>query len=181
MMLRSLVLFLHVSCAMGVFGALAIKGISLVQLRRALDTEQVAAALHGFRSLRRLGGASLAGTVLSGMYLAATVWGWRAAWIDVAFAGLIVATIIGATTTGPRIARLERAAGAAGPNPARANHPILWMSFATRGAILIGIVFLMTVKPDLEESLIVITTATLTGALAGLPTAVRRTSAITAA
>jgi hypothetical protein len=190
MMLRSLVLFLHVSGAMGVFGALAIEGIALLQLRRAVNAQHVAAALSGFRSLRRLGGASLAATILSGMYLASTVWGWRAAWIDVAFPSLIVTAIIGATTTGPRIARLQRAAGAAGLNPARVNldhagsDRILWMSFAMRGAILLGIVFLMTVKPDLEESLIVIATAIVTGALAalaGLPTAARRTSAVSAA
>jgi hypothetical protein len=52
-----------VPSAMGVFGVLAIEAISLVQLRRAVNIAHVRAALNDFRSLRRLGGSSLAATI----------------------------------------------------------------------------------------------------------------------
>ena len=48
---------------------------------------------------------------MSGMYLVRTVWGWRAAWIDVAFASLALAVVAGVTTTAVRVAHLRSAEG----------------------------------------------------------------------
>ena len=54
-MLRSLCLFLHVTSALGVFAALSIEGVVLLQLRRASGAADVSAALHGFRLVPRVG------------------------------------------------------------------------------------------------------------------------------
>jgi hypothetical protein len=97
--------------------------------------------------------------------------GWRAAWIDVAFLGLSVTAAIGATTTGPRIARLQTTL-----NGDDRRDPLLSASFIMRTSILIGIVFLTTVKPPLEESLIVVATAGGAGFLAARACFGRRTS-----
>ena len=106
-----------------------------------------------------------------GLYLTATLWGWRAAWIDVALLGLIVTGAIGAATTGPRIARLQKTL-----NDDDRRDPVLLASFIIRTFMLIGIVFLMTVKPPLEVSLIAMATAGGAGFLAALPWVGRRTS-----
>ena len=173
MTLRSLFLFIHVVSAMGVFGTLAIEGAWLLRLRRAAGATDIREALNGVRLLRVLAPLSLAPTVVSGMYLVRTVWGWQAAWINVAFASLALAALAGVTTTALRVAHLRKA----DEDPVRESRgnrgdygrdPILWASFVMRMAIFTGIVFLMTVKPQLEESLIGIGAATVGGILASL-------------
>jgi peroxiredoxin len=172
MTLRSLFVFIHVVSAMGVFGALAIEGALLLRLRHAAGTADMLDALKGFRLLGVLASLSLASTVMSGMYLVRTVWGWRAAWINVAFASLVLAVVAGVTTTALRVAQLrsteggglDQSIGQAG----YARDPILSVSFVMRTAIFTGIVFLMTGKPGLEESLVGIGAATAVGVLANL-------------
>jgi hypothetical protein len=170
-MIRPVLVFMHVIGAMGVFGALAIEGAGLLQLRRAADAARRRAALTDLRLVPRVAVPSLLVTILSGLYLMATVWGWRAAWIDVALAGLIVTAAIGATMTGPGIARLQAAL-----NGDDWRDPRLSASFTMRASILIGIVFLMTVKPPLEASLIAMAAAAGAGWLAALSPFGRRTS-----
>jgi len=172
MTLRSLFVFIHVVSAMGVFGTLAIEGALLLRLRRVADTADLLDALNGFRLLRVLTPLSLGLTVMSGMYLVRTVWGWRAAWIDVAFASLALAVVAGVTTTAVRVAHLRTAEGGGlGQSTGEtgyARDPILLVSFVMRTAIFTGIVFLMTVKPGLEESLTGIGAATAVGVVASL-------------
>ncbi len=170
-MTRIVLVFVHVTSAMGIFAALAIEGAMLLQIRRSLDTTQLRAALTGFRLVPRVALPSLVFTLLSGLYLTTTVWGWTAAWIEVAFPTLIVIAVIGAITTRPRIARLQNAL-----NVDKRHDPLLSASFVMRASLLIGIVFLMTVKPPLESSLIAMATATGAGLLAALACFGRRTS-----
>jgi peroxiredoxin len=174
MTLRSFFLFVHVAASMGVFGTLAIEGVLLWHLRRATDPTHMRDTRNGFRLLRVLAPLSLAPMVMSGMYLVRTVWGWRAAWINVAFASLVLAAVVGVTSSALRIARLRKAdddpiGGARGQI---GRDPIVAVSFVMRTAIFIGIVFLMTVKPGWEESLIGMGMATAGGLVASL--AVRR-------
>jgi hypothetical protein len=172
MTLRSLFVFIHVVSAMGVFGTLAIEGALLVRLRRVADTADLLDALNGFRLLRVLAPFSLGLTVMSGMYLVRTVWGWHAAWINVAFVRLVLAVVAGVTTTAVRVTHLRSAAGGGFGQSARQagypRDPILSVSFVMRTAIFTGIVFLMTVKPGLEESLAGVGVATAVGVVASL-------------
>jgi uncharacterized membrane protein YbjE (DUF340 family) len=170
-MARIVFVFVHVISAIGVFAALAVEGAMLLQIRRSVDSAQRRAALAGFRLVPRVAIPSLLVTLLSGMYLTTTVWGWRTAWIEVAFPSLLVTAFIGATTTGPRIARLQTTLS----GDSRRD-PLLSASVLMRGSILIGIVFLMTVKPPLEASLIAMATAAGSGLLAALTCFGRRTA-----
>ena len=150
-MLRLLVVFIHVCAAMGIFGAMAIEGAVHLELRGSGDSfSSHPASLVA----RRLGSLSFVLLLLSGIYLTQTAWGWEAAWIRVAMATLIAVMLIGALA--PRA-----------------------KSFMLRAAILIGIVFLMTVKPPLSESLIAIAAAAGAGFLVSLPS--RRSRAMRAA
>jgi hypothetical protein len=166
-MLRLLVLFIHICAAMGIFGAAAIEGASLLALNRAGASPT---ALQGFGLARRLGSLSFALILLSGIFLTQTVWGWQTAWISVAMSSLVVMVLIGATVTRRAMARLRTTPDAIDVRDA------LVASFLTRAGILIGIVFLMTVKPPLQESLIAISAATGIGFLAGLPSGRRQVS-----
>ena len=173
MTLRSLFLFIHVVSAMGVFGTLAIEGALLLRLHRAGGTTEAREALNGFRLLRVLAPLSVGPMVMSGMYLVRTVWGWYTAWINVGFASLVLAARAGVTTTVVRVAHLRKADSSliGESRSTRGDYgrdPVLWVSFVMRMAIFTGIVFLMTVKPGLEESLIGIGAATAGGVLASL-------------
>ena len=174
MTLRSFFLFVHVVASMGVSGTLAIEGVLIWRLRRATDPTHRRDTLNGFRLLRVLAPLSLAPTVMSGMFLMRTVWGSHAAWINVGFASLVLAAVVGVTSTAMRIARLRKADDdpIGGSRGQIGRDPILVVSFVMRTAIFIGIVFLMTVKPGLEESLIGMSMATAGGLAASL--AVRR-------
>ena len=163
-MLRVVLVFVHVTGAFGVFAALAIEGAVLLQIRRATDVPQLRAALNTFGLVPRVGMPSLLVTLISGIYLTASVWGWRAAWIDVAFLALIATAVIGAVLTRPSIARLEKTL-----IRDDTRDSMLWASFIMRTFMLIGIVFLMTVKPPLNAALIAIVTAAGLGVLAALP------------
>ena len=120
MTLRLLFVFIHVVSAMGVSGTLAIEGALLLRLRRVADTADLQDALTGFRLLRILAPLNLGLTVISGMYLVRTIWGWHAAWINVAFASLVPAAVAGVTTTAVRVAHLRSAEGA-GPGQSTAK------------------------------------------------------------
>jgi uncharacterized DUF497 family protein len=135
MTFRSLLVFIHVASAMGVFGTLAIEGALLLRFRRAADTADMLDALSGFRLLRILAPLSLAPTMMSGMYLVRIVWGWHAAWINVAFASLVLAVVIGVTTTALRVAHLRKADGDGESRGLQAGYtrdPILSVSFVMR-------------------------------------------------
>jgi hypothetical protein len=77
------------------------------------------------------------------------------AWVVVALAGIAVLAVLGATMTARRTARLEQGLrdGAADLPAIPARDPVLSLSFRTRAAILVGIIFLMTVKPGWPGSL----------------------------
>ena len=177
MTLRSLFVFIHVVSAMGVFGTLAIEGAVLLRLRRAADRAGRLDVLSGFRLLRILAPLSLAPTMMSGMYLVRTVWGWHAAWINVAFASLVPAVVVGVTTTALRVAHLRKAHADGESRGLQADcrrDPILSVSFVMRTAIFTGIVFLMTVKPGFEESLVGMGAATAVGIFASLAVAMSK-------
>ena len=153
-MLRLLVVFIHVCGAMGLFGAAAIEGASLLQLNAPGG---VPVALRGFGLARRVGSLSFAVTLVSGIALT------QAAWIGVGLAALGVLIVIGATTSRRAMGRLQASGDVSAVAAA------LTLSFIVRASLLIGIVFLMTVKPPLEESLLAIAAAGGVGVLLGIP------------
>lgn len=152
--------FLHVTSGMGVFSALGMEAVALYQYRHATGAAHVQNALTGFEVAHKAAPLTGAATILSGAYLAQTALGWRAAWINIALACTILVAIISAITATSQVARMR-----AGLQP---HESTLGPSFTTRTGLLIGILFLMTVKPPLDMSLIAVTTATGVGFLTGV-------------
>src|SRR5437016_2318113 len=104
---RPLILFVHITAAMGVFAALGIEGVALLQLRRASSPAQVQAAVNGLRLTQRVMALSALTLVLSGLYLAGSGWGWSVPWINLGFASLVAAAVLGGATTGRTIGRVQ--------------------------------------------------------------------------
>src|SRR5262249_16201677 len=100
-------------------------------------------------------------------------WG-GVAWILIALAAMVLIAIIGAVLTGMRMVPLGRAidseSGALTPAVLqRLQDPLLRTSLRLRAAIALGIVYLMTAKPDLTGALVTIGIAIVLGLIPGLP------------
>src|SRR3989442_3486898 len=105
---RPLILSIHITAAMGVFAALGIEGVALLQLRRASSLAQLQAAVNGLRLMQRVMALSALTLVLSGLYLAGS--GWSVPWINLGFASLVAAAVLGGATTGPTIGPVQAGA-----------------------------------------------------------------------
>jgi hypothetical protein len=162
----AIALFLHIVGALGLFVALALEWTSMLLLRRATTTEQARERMRIASSVRGVTGASLATLLVSGLYLTATAWG-GVAWIGVALGAMVLMALLGAALSGPRMAAIGRALETG--SLARLPDPLLWVSIQIRVAVALGIVFLMTFKPDLNGSLVTIVVAAVLGLVAALP------------
>ncbi len=173
MNIYSLVLFLHITGALGYFAALGLEWVSLAYLHRAATAEQAREWLGTRRIVMPLGMASLGLILLTGLFMMATSWG-LTGWIAVALASLLLIAVLGAILTGRPLMAIGRAVGKAqgALSPAQRellNAPLLWISMRTRTAIALGVVFLMAVKPGAVGSFITIGIAIVLGLASSLP------------
>lgn len=141
MSLYSIALFVHIVGAIALFALLAIEGVSLRAGTSARAVQQV------------LGPVTLLTIVLPGFYMAAQI-GWHA-WVAVGLAGYAVIAVLGAYT-GVALMRGRLSARTA---------TISWL---TRVGIALGIVFDMTVKPEVAVAVIAVVVAMAAGAAIGL-------------
>ncbi len=171
-MVRLVLLFLHVTAAMGVVAGLGIEGLALIQLRAARNGSEARTALASTRYVQRVMGLSLLIAILSGIYLATVYWSWRGAWMGMALLAIVAMGAIGGFMTGRPTMRVMRATGD-GPGAAEiaALQGRLSLSYVIRLGLFLGIVFLMTTKPVSGTiALLVVAIAAAVGLLAGLPT-----------
>ncbi len=169
----SITLFLHITGAVGLFVALGLEWTGLWQIRSAVTLEQIRTWMGIFKSVRKVGFASMLTAVITGIYMTVTDWG-GAAWIYASIGSLVLVIALSLALTGPRMAAIGRALatekGAVSQTfHSLANHPLLWISIQTRVAIAVGIVFLKTAKPDLVGSLLTIGVAVVLGIASALP------------
>ena len=162
MTLYSIALFLHVVGAIGVFGALALEWAGLANLRRARTAEQVREWAGLYRVIRPLGAASVVALLVFGIYMTAVSWG-PTAWIGIGFLSLLIIAVVGAVS-GIRLGRILALLGARqGPLGDAIREQLRATMFVAsvriRTAVALGVVLLMTAKPDLVVSILVIAVA----------------------
>jgi hypothetical protein len=155
----SLVLFAHVTSVLALFACLTIEAVWLFRLRRASNLTEVQFWSEPFPWFSVGTLASILVILFSGIYLTMQMKGFGLAWIDVTMGAFFLMAPLGAVT-GRRL-RVIRHLGASG----QANHPelldflrhrVLKISLSIRIAVFLGIVLLMTAKPDLLESLSIV-------------------------
>ncbi len=174
MSIYTIVLFLHVSGAIGYFISTGTWLFGLSALRRARRVEQVRALTNLVGRLGPLFGISVLLILATGLYMALTAWGLRTGWIDVALISLILIAPLGTAFIEPRRRAIDRLAREAPDGPLsqaleqRTHDPVLLTALQTLAALLLGIVFLMTTKPSLTGSLIVMAVALVLGLASGL-------------
>jgi hypothetical protein len=172
MALYPFALFLHIVGTFGLIASVTLEAIGLRGLRQATQAAEAGTWLAISRRLVvRLAPASLGTILVTGLYMTAVAWGAKG-WIAVALASLVVLAVIGAIGTGMRMARLEPAINQAqGPLSDELRHrlrdPLLLTSLRVRMAIVLGVAFLMTVKPTFIAAVAVVVLAAAIGLLAG--------------
>jgi uncharacterized membrane protein len=102
--------------------------------------------------------------------MTATTWSWGTPWILVSLAGLLLIGVLANSVGSQRLRAIARAAAheasSEGIPPALQRQiadPILLIGLQTAGMIGLGVVFLMTTKPDLFGSLLTLAVAIVLG------------------
>jgi hypothetical protein len=177
MNLYSIALFLHIVGALGFFVALGLETFNLQQLQRLTSVEQLRGWFAATRGWRGLAAVSMLVILAAGFYMAFAAWG-GADWISIAFGAMIVQGIIAGILTAPRMRAIQKAIsdqqgtiqqGAISAEiDALRYHPLLWVSMMARVGIGLGIIFLMSVKPALMGSLIVMAVSIVVGLAVGM-------------
>jgi len=170
MSLYSFVLFTHVMSAIGLFVGLTLEGFVSIRIGRAADTEQIRFFTRAFDRLRWIFIPSFAGILLGGLYLGYR-YGGGTFWIPAALIATLAIMIIGGLMTGRPMSRLKKATVDAEiafhSLSTQAKSPQLALSYGLRVGLALGIVFLMTAKPDVWPS----TFALIVGCIAGVAVA----------
>ena len=166
MTLYSVVLFVHVASAFGIAAALGLAAVTLSRLRRANTVGEARLWIEFAPGVPALAIVSLVFMLLSGIYMTAQVGGWTLAWPKVALGALILIGPLGAVT-GRRLRAIKIACAAVTPNEsdifAKLRDPFLVYSMNMRIALVLGILLLMTAKPELRQSLGIIVSSIFLG------------------
>jgi hypothetical protein len=178
-------LFLHLFGVISVFIGFGILLLATIALARASRVEQVRAIMTPLVAGRRVGPESISvidvivvfGVLLivsTGIAMARAnnyVW---SSWVEIATASFILLAPIGPFVINLRLHAIAEEADreADGPLPDslrdRINDPVLALAMRSSVAVLIGLVFLMTTKPTLVASVVVILAAVVIGAASSL-------------
>jgi hypothetical protein len=172
----SFALFFHFVGLAMLFVGYGLEWIVSAFLRGATTTDQVRAWLRVYRTSLPVSGPGLLVLILSGGYLAQVTGAMKNGWMSASLLAIFVALIIGFMFILPRVKAIRAAlpeGSAALPANATAllRAPGLPTLIRVRAALAIGIVFLMTVKPDtFASSLFALGAALALGLLASAPT-----------
>ena len=167
-LIYQLVLFLHIVGAFGLIAGISVESVALRGLRQADNADAARASLRAMQFVPPLGGGSGVLILVTGLYMTATTWHAQG-WIVVAIAGLVLNALAGAVVTRSRMTIVGPAGGrAVGPLSDQVRtmlrDPLLLASLGFRLGTVLGILFIMTVKPSALVSL----AAVLLGGLLGL-------------
>ena len=175
MSIYTIVLFVHIIGAIGYFLSIGTWLFILVGLRRAQRVEHVRALIKLNDLSGPFGAGSAVVLLIAGLYLALTAWSLLTGWILVALISLILMVPTTAALIAPRrsaiVKQLAREAPGGELSRALERHiddPVLATVCTTVLTLLLGLVFLMTTKPNLVGSLIVMVVALLLGLAAGV-------------
>jgi hypothetical protein len=165
MTLYASALFVHIVGSLLLCTAFTAEGIGLFHLRllttgRGLDQWERVLGLG-----RIFGPASAVAILASGLYMMVTSWGWVPGLATGLLAWVLIA-VLGATNA-IRLSMAVRRAAAGTPTGTGLRSRGFVISWFTRLSIAVGIVFLMTTKPDLVPALLRVVVTAAIGVAAG--------------
>jgi Predicted integral membrane protein (DUF2269) len=167
----SLALFLHFLGLVGLFVGYGLEWTASSLLRRSTTSDQARSWLGIYKLSLPISGPGLLLLILSGGYMASLTGSMKQGWMSASLLAIVLALIIGFALLLPRIKRI-RAALPEGPVTlpdsalARLLDPMIVTLIRVRFLLALGIVYLMTVKPEtLSTSLFVLLGAIVIGFL----------------
>lgn len=177
---NSVELFLHIAGVIGMFvgyGALVLGTVALQRARTVDEVRTLAAVLTrgrriGFEHISVIDVIVVASVLLiavTGLHMASYTGDWRSGWTEVAIATFVLLAPIGPLVINPRLHAISRIANEASPDEvtghirAQLRDPLLSGSLRSSFVVLVGIVFLMAVKPAIGWSVAVIVAAVAIG------------------
>ena len=169
-----IVLFLHLTALFVMVGAIAVAGVSYFRLRAAQSLHEAVAWAKLAGQTGWLFPVSILGLFASGAYLTIDGWTWSTPWIVVSIVGLALVTVQGPLVAGPPTKQLERALREHGSGPLDervrrlARAPALWFIVCGNPAIVLAIVWVMTVRPGTAGAIAAIVAGYAVGAVATL-------------
>jgi hypothetical protein len=171
-------LFLHILGALGFFIAVGVFYASVLGVRRAQTAGTITLWTGAAAAVSRLlFPISFLVIVIAGIYMWVTVWGERAPWAGVALLAFLLLAVAATFIQGRRMATLgQSAAGVSDSAPVtgalwtQAHDPLTWVAVNASAAFAIGIVYLMTLKPDALGSVIALLIALVVGLVFGFLT-----------
>jgi len=171
----SLALFFHFVGLVMMFVGYGIEWIVSAFLRGATTTDQVRAWLRVYRTSLPVSGPGLLVLILSGAYLAQVSGAMKNGWMSVSMLTIVLALGIGFVFILPRVKAIRAALPEGSPalpvnTTALLRAPGLPTLIRVRALLALGIVYLMTAKPDtLASSLLALGVAIVFGLLASAP------------
>jgi hypothetical protein len=168
------VLYVHLLSLFVGIGAGSVLLACLLQLRAARTVEQAAPWGIMAGKVGKLFPVAILGLFGTGAYMTSDVWTWSTGWIEIGIAALVVLTVQGAgiaERTGHKLGAALRANGPGplGPEARRmALHPGLWVVEFSNLGIVFGVVWNMTQKPGLGESIAAVVIGYAVGAVLAL-------------
>jgi len=168
----SVALYLHIMGAVGMFAGLGMEGIIYKNLKTASTPQQVFAWGIYMKSLRTVFLSSTLFLLFSGIFLVMEAWGWNA-WVITGLILLIGLSVYGSATgkkIGMTIGSLKGNDGSlTNEVKNKISNPSIMKSYKVKITLALGIIFIMTTKPDWTGSIISIVSAFAIGLLLDLP------------
>jgi hypothetical protein len=164
-------LFIHILGVLCLMGGHTLIHTSLEVMRRAHTVERVRDWTAIATGLDRFMPPFTLAVVLPGIYMAWTTWGWATAWIDISLALFLLMMLLGPVLLGRRFTALNNMVKATVSGPiqqplaAQMRDRALWTIENTFTSLLLAILFLMTVKPNLLGTVIVVSIGLVAGLL----------------
>jgi hypothetical protein len=147
------VVFLHLVALAVLVCAIALVAVSYVRLRAARSRDEATPWATLADQVTVLFPVAILGLLASGAYLTSDRWSWSTPWIDVSIVALVLVAAQGPLVAGRTTADLARVVreheqGPLGEDVRRlARTPALWFVVCGNPAIVLAIVWNMTVKP----------------------------------
>jgi uncharacterized membrane protein len=179
MSLYTLALFAHLIGVLTLFIGTALQWLITLRLRRAQTVTQVREWSSLVGGVGRLGPVSGVLVIGAGIYMMVTTWSLTTPWIMVSLGAMALMMVFGMVISARQLRAIRRAATTSeaptdsiSPELRRQTHnPVLWVSTQLAASTALGIVFMMTIKPNLGGSIWTLVAALALGTIVGIASA----------
>jgi hypothetical protein len=174
MILYNVLLLAYILGVLGIFIATGMEHLVLWRLRAARTTQIVREWSLVLKWANVLFAVSALVILGAGLVMTITVWGWNQVWIDLSLGTLVLVAILGVGVNGSGFRAIERAVAPLPDGPLSAElrrliyRPVLSLFTTITAFLILGIVCLMTLKPDWPGALSIMAGALIVAVGVGL-------------